>query len=640
MTFDQAPYFRRALYWICGAHLLALAFRAMAGAELWPAALPAAGFLVTLWVTRARPSRYHRYAWFGLTCWLAALAGEALSTTRAALPASFQILPLFVLVAVILGGFVVGCSYFAVSLAALAAFWVKHPTSDAWELTLRVNVVLASQFTLVLVLAFGLTYRRWKNVLGERTRELEARLAERSRLSQTFVTALEDSIAAMALELGKVGSDALQPLRRAHQKLSDALRTTQQALAPPPDEPQERWTEALSEFRTQTMRLVLWISLFTLILILVRTHATGAGVFLGALFYLTFVVALLVLLERRFLPRPLVAVAVVSGTLLTMLASMVYWRLGRPLPSAPFIATTAYTTMTIGRRSQERWLAGCACAVLCVPVLFGGADSTDAQVFYFTCLLATVLMMVFWHLMEGTSVSLLAMLEQRAGELARLELFRKRICGTLFHDVANPVAAIGMLLSMPELEPHDRALLDRMQTRLRRLVGVMSEVLADDEPLPKTRIDRVPLDELFRDMQELFGFRLREKEQSLSCALPDPVAVFASPELLRESVVANLLSNAIKFSPPRSQIELSARRDGDHVEIVVRDRGPGWPDAIVERLERGDKIHSTPGSSGETGLGLGLTLTREHLRRMHGDLELRAAAGGGSEAVICLPLAF
>ena len=46
------------------------------------------------------------------------------------------------------------------------------------------------------------------------------------------------------------------------------------------------------------------------------------------------------------------------------------------------------------------------------------------------------------------------------------------------------------------------------------------------------------------------------------------------------------------------------------------------------------KVHSTPGSAGEQGLGLGLTLSREHLQRMGGRLALRTLPEGGSEAVI------
>ena len=210
----------------------------------------------------------------------------------------------------------------------------------------------------------------------------------------------------------------------------------------------------------------------------------------------------------------------------------------------------------------------------------------------------------------------------------------------LFHDVANPLHSLGMMLSLSgALDESDRKLIGRMHERLEGLVRVIGGVLEHDDPLKQSELARVSLRVLCRDMQELFAYRLRDKGMSLVCNVPTELEVLASPELLRDSILANLLSNAIKFAPPESPIELSARRSGNSVEIVVRDHGPGWPEEVIERLGRGEKISSTPGTRGEEGLGLGLTLVREHVTRMAGNLSLQAAPGGGSDAVIRLPLA-
>jgi C4-dicarboxylate-specific signal transduction histidine kinase len=50
-------------------------------------------------------------------------------------------------------------------------------------------------------------------------------------------------------------------------------------------------------------------------------------------------------------------------------------------------------------------------------------------------------------------------------------------------------------------------------------------------------------------------------------------------------------------------------------------------------------VVSTPGTAGEQGLGLGLTLAAEHMRRIGGDLSLGTADGGGGEAKLRVPLA-
>lgn len=69
----------------------------------------------------------------------------------------------------------------------------------------------------------------------------------------------------------------------------------------------------------------------------------------------------------------------------------------------------------------------------------------------------------------------------------------------------------------------------------------------------------------------------------------------------------------------------------------MRDGGPGFPSDLAIRLQQQQKVFSTEGSGGETGLGLGLMLTREHLIRMGGNIDLRRSSEGGGEAVIELP---
>jgi signal transduction histidine kinase len=197
---------------------------------------------------------------------------------------------------------------------------------------------------------------------------------------------------------------------------------------------------------------------------------------------------------------------------------------------------------------------------------------------------------------------------------------------------------MGMLVAFDEaLTSEEAQLFERLHARLGKLVVVTNATLTDEGRSATSAgglLTSVSLDEVFRDAQELFAFRLREKSQSLVCSLSEPLAVTAHPDLLRDSVLANLLSNAIKFSPTGSAIHLQARRRQDGVEISVRDHGPGFPADLAARLEQHQKVFSTQGSGGETGLGLGLMLTREHLLRMGGNIDLRRSSEGGGEAVI------
>ncbi|MFX8539145.1 sensor histidine kinase, partial [Acinetobacter baumannii] len=73
-----------------------------------------------------------------------------------------------------------------------------------------------------------------------------------------------------------------------------------------------------------------------------------------------------------------------------------------------------------------------------------------------------------------------------------------------------------------------------------------------------------------------------------------------------ERVLVNLLENAAKYTPPGSRVLLSARRNGEAVEISVADDGPGLPAEHVERLF--EKFTRWQVETTTPGVGLGLAI--------------------------------
>jgi protein-histidine pros-kinase len=69
----------------------------------------------------------------------------------------------------------------------------------------------------------------------------------------------------------------------------------------------------------------------------------------------------------------------------------------------------------------------------------------------------------------------------------------------------------------------------------------------------------------------------------------------------------------------------------------VRDRGPGIPDAELERVfEPFYRLEASRNPS-TGGSGLGLSIARNLAQSMGGDVTLRNRAGGGLEAIVTLP---
>jgi signal transduction histidine kinase len=101
----------------------------------------------------------------------------------------------------------------------------------------------------------------------------------------------------------------------------------------------------------------------------------------------------------------------------------------------------------------------------------------------------------------------------------------------------------------------------------------------------------------------------------------------------------NLLTNAVKFTPPGGQVELHCESHDSVVIAEVSDTGVGIPadrlQDIFEPFVQVDRSLENP----REGVGLGLAISRDLARGMHGDLTVKSVVGAGSTFTLELPRA-
>jgi PAS domain S-box-containing protein len=112
----------------------------------------------------------------------------------------------------------------------------------------------------------------------------------------------------------------------------------------------------------------------------------------------------------------------------------------------------------------------------------------------------------------------------------------------------------------------------------------------------------------------------------------DDVVVRADEARVRQ-VVVNLLSNAIKFTDRGGQVTVACRADERFAWVSISDTGYGIPadqiSAIFEPFVQVKSQASDP--TGHAGLGLGLSISRDLVRQMGGDIAVASTVGKGSE---------
>lgn len=181
------------------------------------------------------------------------------------------------------------------------------------------------------------------------------------------------------------------------------------------------------------------------------------------------------------------------------------------------------------------------------------------------------------------------------------------------------------------LPPEDRrALLESVRAQiaeLASLIGDLQELSRPDAVATGGSVEVVGLHDTTERAVE--RARLRGTGITVTAELA-PWYVRAEPAALERAVV-NLLDNAVKFSPPGGTVEV-VLADG---VLRVRDHGPGIPEEelphVFDRFWRSPSARSLPGS------GLGLSIVARTVRRSGGEIALRPAGDGGTEAILRLP---
>jgi two-component system sensor histidine kinase SenX3 len=108
---------------------------------------------------------------------------------------------------------------------------------------------------------------------------------------------------------------------------------------------------------------------------------------------------------------------------------------------------------------------------------------------------------------------------------------------------------------------------------------------------------------------------------------------------LMEYACYNLLTNAVKYSPQRTEVTVSAWKDGGHVRIAVKDQGIGMDQKEVKQIFQ--KFYRTKKAeeSGEVGTGIGLSIVQQIVEQHGGKIGVASQPGAGSCFTIVVPAA-
>ena len=215
------------------------------------------------------------------------------------------------------------------------------------------------------------------------------------------------------------------------------------------------------------------------------------------------------------------------------------------------------------------------------------------------------------------------------------------------HELRTPLNAIGGYAQLMTLGVRgettiaQRQDLERIQINQRHLLGLINSIL-NFARLEAGQVNFVTTDlalaKLLGEVEAMVEPQMRAKGLTFAVTTCSAdLRVLADGEKLRQ-ILLNLLTNALKFTARGGSVTIACARQGQQVVISVSDNGRGIASEelarIFEPFVQVDR-HVTP--EHEQGVGLGLAISRELARGMHGDLTASSVVGKQSTFTLTLP---
>jgi len=339
--------------------------------------------------------------------------------------------------------------------------------------------------------------------------------------------------------------------------------------------------------------------------------------------------------------------------LVSFVCTLVFWSLRDRLHQAH--VALAYLLVVLGGSAREGRVVGLVMAVVCF-LLFNFFLLQPLYSLTIEDPLEWWILVAF--LITGTVAAQLlhraqhaaALAEERAVEIQRLareaehvaalreaDRLKDALLATLSHDLRTPLTSIRATAAEIREDGHPSAvIIEEEAERLNRLVTDLLD-------FSRIRAGALPVEVELNTADDLIGAALdRVKglegaEKRVDVRLPAEATLWVGRFDFVQSLRAlvNLLENALVYSSPGSRVELELILEGNELVFAVRDRGPGVPDAEMDRLF--EPFHRGEGARSKPGTGLGLAIAREVARAQGGSVTYRARPGGGSTFELRLP---
>lgn len=238
------------------------------------------------------------------------------------------------------------------------------------------------------------------------------------------------------------------------------------------------------------------------------------------------------------------------------------------------------------------------------------------------------------------------LLSEKNKNLLFLNEEKNRFISMAAHDVNNPLTTVYLLTESlrrndGNLSAAQKEKLHLMQESVNRIVSMVKNLLNVSRiEEGKTEVNyewETPDDVVYSTLSR---FEELAAQKNLSLVFRSGIEgreVLTDKHILME-ILENLISNAIKFSPADKNIYVRLNYYGNEWELEVEDEGQGIREEEMGKLYQRFQKTSTRPTAGESSTGLGLSIVKDYVETLNGNIRCESQWQKGTKFIVGFPI--
>ncbi len=236
--------------------------------------------------------------------------------------------------------------------------------------------------------------------------------------------------------------------------------------------------------------------------------------------------------------------------------------------------------------------------------------------------------------------SLIEKLQSAVRQNRMLLTARKKMLLTITHDLRTLLTSVNGYAELATKEDNEEKVKGYSHNIL-RLSGTMADMLNTllnffrlDSGKEQIHEEPFRINTVVEMLKAEFEPQAEAKDLAFEIKVCNDVVLMGDKERLLQ-IGNNLLSNAIKFTDC-GFVYVSFAHNNDRLTIIVRDTGSGMDENDRKRIF--DAFERLPNAATQDGFGLGLSIVRNIVEMMGGQIEVASEKGGGSSFTVSIPM--